>query len=145
MNDQAVTRTDQDRNVNANVSGHGDSSKSTDNRNNGNATLLPRVDVSEDPTGITLLADLPGVSRDTLHVRADRDRLTIEGEIRQEMPEGLEPVYAEVQIARYKRVFTLSRELDSSAISAVLKDGVLNLRIPKQAEAQPRRIEVKVG
>ncbi len=85
------------------------------------------------------------MSRDTLQVRADRDSLTIEGEIRQEMPEGLEPVYAEVQIARYKRVFTLSRELDSSAISAVLKDGVLNLRIPKQAEAQPRRIEVKVG
>lgn len=138
MNDQAVTRTEQGRNVNANVSGN-------DNNANANATLLPRVDVSEDPTGITLLADLPGVSRDTLQVRADRDSLTIEGEIRQEMPEGLEPVYAEVQIARYKRVFTLSRELDSSAISAALKDGVLNLRIPKQAEAQPRRIEVKVG
>lgn len=142
MNDQAVTRTDQDRNlnVNANVGGKNDNGNAA-----ANATLLPRVDVTEDSTGITLLADLPGVSHDTLQVRADRDSLTIEGEIRQEMPEGLEPVYAEVQIARYKRVFTLSRELDSSAISAVLKDGVLNLRIPKQAEAQPRRIEVKVG
>ncbi|MGY8526258.1 Hsp20/alpha crystallin family protein [Paracidovorax citrulli] len=107
--------------------------------------LVPRVDVSEDATGITLLADLPGVSRDGLHVRVDNDSLTIEGEIRPDLPEGLEPVYAEVQVARYKRVFTLSRELDSGAISASLKDGVLNLRIPKQAHAQPRRIEVKVG
>lgn len=111
----------------------------------GTATLMPRVDVSEDATGITLVADLPGVPRDALQVRVDNDSLTIEGEIRQEMPEGLEPVYAEVQVARYKRVFTLSRELDSGAINAVLKDGVLNLRIPKQEHAQPRRIEVRVG
>lgn len=108
-------------------------------------TLMPRVDVSEDATGITLVADLPGVPRDALQVRVDNDSLTIEGEIRQQMPEGLEPIYAEVQVARYKRVFTLSRELDSGAIDAALKDGVLNLRIPKQAHAQPRRIEVKVG
>ncbi len=109
------------------------------------ATLVPRVDVSEDATGITLLADLPGVSREALQVRVDNDSLTVEGEIRPDMPEGLEPIYAEVQVARYKRVFTLSRELDTDAISAVLKDGVLNLRIPKQSHAQPRRIEVRVG
>jgi HSP20 family molecular chaperone IbpA len=109
------------------------------------ATLVPRVDVSEDATGITLLADLPGVSRETLQVRVDNESLTVEGEIQQDLPEGLEPVYAEVQVARYKRVFTLSRELDTEAISAVLKDGVLNLRIPKQSHAQPRRIEVRVG
>jgi HSP20 family molecular chaperone IbpA len=108
-------------------------------------TLVPRVDVSEDATGITLLADLPGVSREALQVRVDNDSLTVEGEIRQDLPEGLEPLYAEVQVARYKRVFTLSRELDTEAISAVLKDGVLNLRIPKQSHAQPRRIEVRVG
>ena len=107
--------------------------------------LVPRVDVSEDATGITLLADLPGVSREALQVRVDHDSLTVEGEIRPDLPEGLEPVYAEVQVARYKRVFTLGRELDTNAISAVLKDGVLNVRIPKQSHAQPRRIEVRVA
>lgn len=125
MTEQAMTRPEDDRRA--------------------TATLMPRVDVTEDPTGITLLADLPGVPRDALQVRVDNDSLTIEGEIRQDMPEGLEPVYAEVQVARYKRVFTLSRELDTGAIDATLKDGVLNLRIPKQAHAQPKRIEVKVG
>ena len=47
--------------------------------------------------------------------------------------------------ARYRRAFTLSRELDAGAIDAQLKDGVLRLRIPKVAEAQPRRIEVRAA
>jgi HSP20 family protein len=46
-------------------------------------------------------------------------------------------------VPRYRRTFTLSRELDTSKVEANLKDGVLTLRIPKQAHAQPRRIEVR--
>jgi len=46
---------------------------------------------------------------------------------------------------RYRRTFTLSRELDASRIEANLKDGVLNLRIPKQEHAKPRRVEVRAG
>ena len=57
----------------------------------------------------------------------------------------LQSVYAEVRVPRYRRIFTLSRELDPSRIEANLKDGVLNLRIPKQEHAQPRRIEVRAG
>ena len=48
------------------------------------------------------------------------------------MPQQLQSVYAEVRVPRYRRSFTLSRELDASRIEANLKDGVLNLRIPKQ-------------
>jgi HSP20 family protein len=52
-------------------------------------------------------------------------------------------VYAEVRSGRYRRSFTLSRELDSSHIDATLKDGVLTLRLPKLEQAKPRRIEVR--
>lgn len=107
--------------------------------------LVPRVDVLEDESGITLLADLPGVARDALELRVEGDTLTIEGEIAPLAPEQLEPVYAEVRVPRYRRAFTLSRELDAERIDAQLKDGVLNLRIPKQEHAQPRRIQVQVG
>lgn len=106
--------------------------------------LVPRVDVHEDDTGISLLADLPGVAKDALEIQIDGDTLTLEGRVAQDTPEGLQAVYAEVRVPRYRRAFTLSRELDSARIEANLKDGVLTLRIPKQAHAQPRRIEVQV-
>lgn len=107
--------------------------------------LTPRVDVSEDDTGITLLADLPGVAREQLQLHVEADTLHIEGNVGAAAPGNLEAVYAEVRLPRYRRSFTLSRELDASRIEAQLKDGVLRLRIPKQAHAQPRRIEVTAG
>ena len=107
--------------------------------------VLPAVDVYEDETGITLLADMPGVPRDRLELKVEGDALSIEGAVRALTPEGIEAVYAEVRVPRYRRTFTLSRELDTSRIDASLKDGVLTLRIPKQAHAQPRRIDVQAG
>lgn len=109
------------------------------------ATMIPRVDVLEDETGITLLADLPGVGRDSLEIHVEGDSLTIEGGVTAATPEALEAAYAEVRVPRYRRSFTLSRELDGGRIEAQLKDGVLRLRIPKQEHAQPRRISVNVG
>ena len=107
--------------------------------------LTPRVDVLEDETSITLLADMPGVSRESLEVKVENDSLAIEGTVSAATPEAMEPTYAEVRVPRYRRSFTLSRELDTSRIEAQLKDGVLKLRIPKQEQAQPRRISVKVS
>jgi len=107
--------------------------------------VLPAVDVFEDAGGITLLADLPGVQKDQLELKVEGDALLIEGAVRPLTPEGLEAVYAEVRVPRYRRSFTLSRELDTARIEANLKDGVLTLRIPKQAHAQPRRIAVSAG
>jgi HSP20 family molecular chaperone IbpA len=107
--------------------------------------MLPRVDVLEDATGITLLADLPGVPKERLELKVEGDTLLIEGEVTQETPEGLAPAYVEVRVPRYRRAFTLSRELDAAHVEANLKDGVLSLRIPKREEAQPRRISIQVG
>ena len=104
--------------------------------------VLPSVDVFEDASGITLLADMPGVSKDNLDLKIEGDSLLIEGNAQPKTPEGLEAIYAEVRVPRYRRSFTLSHELDTARIDANLKDGVLTLRIPKQAHAQPRRIEV---
>ena len=107
--------------------------------------VLPAVGVFEDAGGITLLADMPGVPRDQLELKLEGDALLIEGGVQPRTPEGLEAVYAEVRVPRYRRSFTLSRELDTARIEANLKDGVLTLRIPKQAHAQPRRIAVSAG
>ncbi len=107
--------------------------------------LLPPVDVFEDETGITLTADLPGVSKERLGVKVNGDNLLIEGDVSVPAPQEMELLYAEMLASSYRRSFTLSRELDASKIEANLKDGVLKLRIPKAEEAKPRRIEIKAG
>ncbi len=107
-------------------------------------TLMPPVDVIEDGAGIILYADLPGVPREKLSLHVEADTLTIEGEVALEMPEGMESTHAEVSLPRYRRVFTLSKELDTEKVAAEFAHGVLKLRIPKAEHAQPRRIEVRV-
>lgn len=109
------------------------------------AALLPAVDVIEDATGITLYADLPGVTKETLALDVERDTLTIEGRVQLTLPEGMAASHVEVDRAVYRRVFTLSKELDSQKVSAELSQGVLKLRIPKAEHAQPRRIQVQVA
>ncbi|MBN8453154.1 Hsp20/alpha crystallin family protein [Accumulibacter sp.] len=109
------------------------------------AALLPPVDVIEDASGITLYADLPGVTKDKLHLQIEADTLTIEGEIDLEMPGGMEASHAEVSLPRYRRVFTLSKELDAGKVAAEFNQGVLKLSIPKAEHAQPRKVEIRIA
>ena len=104
--------------------------------------LLPPVDVIEDEGGITLYADLPGVTRENLDVHVDGENLFIDGKIALEMPKEMEATHVEVARSRFRRVFALSREFDTGKLAADLKQGVLKLRIPKAEHAKPRRIEI---
>jgi HSP20 family molecular chaperone IbpA len=105
--------------------------------------LRPAVDIFEDETGITVHADMPGVSKDRLDIQVDRDSLSIMGDLSIPLPENMDALYADVQSTRYQRSFSLSRELDGNNVDASLKDGVLTLRIPKREEHKARRIEVR--
>jgi HSP20 family protein len=107
--------------------------------------VVPPVDVFENDASITLLADLPGVQREQLHILVDGDTLVLEATAQTGGPENMELVYGEAQCPAYRRQFTLSRELDTGRIEAQLRDGVLRLNIPKSEAARPRRIEVRVG
>lgn len=105
--------------------------------------LLPPVDVVEDGSGITVYADLPGVSKDKLNVQVHGETLTIEAEMDLGSMANVEAVHAEVGASRYRRVFTLSKELDPQKLEAELKNGVLTLRIQKAEHAKPRRITIR--
>lgn len=107
--------------------------------------MLPAVDIFEDAYRVTVQAEMPGVSKESLNVQVDRNNLLIEGEIGLEMPAGMSALYADVQTRKYRRSFTLSSELETAKISAILTDGLLTVRIPKRAEFQPRKIKVEVG
>ena len=109
-------------------------------------TVVPPVDIYEDESCITLIADMPGVSREQLVVRVTGENLVIEGTASAPDVKGeMELIYGETQNPQYRRSFTLSRELDAGKIDAKLADGVLRLTIPRAEEAKPRRINVNVG
>jgi len=108
-------------------------------------SIMPSVDVIEDASGITLYADLPGVSKDKLNVRVEADSLTIEGELALTLDQGMEARYVEIQVPHFKRSFTLGKELDPEKVAAEFRDGVLKLHVPKTERAKPRRIEVQVA
>ena len=107
------------------------------------AVIRAPVDIFEDRDGITLVTDMPGVSKERLTVRVDADTLVLEGQAHFDLPEHSEALHADVRSSSYRRNFVLSRELDTANIQAQLKDGVLQVRIPKRAELRPRKIEVQ--
>jgi len=109
------------------------------------AALTPPVDVIEDKDGITLYADLPGVSREKLNLQVEAATLTIEAESDLAVSEALRSSHTEVGLGRFRRVFTLSKELDTQNVAAELAHGVLKLRIPKAAHAQARKIDIRVA
>jgi len=117
-------------------------SRAQPSRSDEQPALVPPVDIVEDAEGITVYADLPGVPKERLDVHIDGEVLVIEGEMGLEMPREMEATHVEVSLPRYRRVFTLSRELDPERLSAELKQGVLRVRIHKAEHARPRRIEV---
>lgn len=105
--------------------------------------IAPAVDIFENSDEILLYADMPGTTKETLSLNVEGDVLSIEGTIALKLPEGANPLYTEVETARYARNFTLSRELDTSRIDAQMQEGVLRVRIPKQDSAKPRKIAVQ--
>ncbi|WP_343726396.1 Hsp20/alpha crystallin family protein [Burkholderia seminalis] len=108
-------------------------------------TLTPAVDIYEDSQGITLWADLPGVTKDKLDIKVHDGSLSIEAEAAVPTPAQLRLQHAEVREPHFARTFTLSPDFDTSKIEASLRDGVLKLTLPRRDEARPRRIEVKTG
>src|SRR6201986_4547179 len=98
-------------------------------------TLAPAVDVFEDSQGITLWADLPGVTKDKLDVKVHADNRYTEPEPVVPTPAGLRLQHAEIREPHFARTFSLTPDFDTSKIDANLQDGVLKLTIPRRAKA----------
>lgn len=110
------------------------------------STLYPPVDIYEDSNGITLLMDMPGVSKEHMNLHVDDNNLVVEGDMEIDMPEQMVSLHADIRATHYRRVFSLGGEqLDTGKVKASLKNGLLQIDIPKRAELQPRKIEVRAG
>lgn len=122
-----------------------ETSREVEARKSQERTLLPAVDIFEKDDALHVIADMPGVTRDTLRIEVDRHMLSIEGDIQVDMPEGVSATYAEIQGNRFARRFTLSHEVDTDAIRAEVSNGVLNLILPKRETHRRRRIEIQAA
>ena len=103
-------------------------------------TVSPRVDIYETEKAFVLLADMPGVAPDGLDVEAEGDTLVIRGRVN---PPATPPDYQEFELGNYQRAFVLTEDLETDGITAVLKDGVLRLEIPKSPRLLPKKIPVR--
>lgn len=107
-------------------------------RKSGKPRLIPPVDVFENKEEILVVADLPGVTKDSLSIRMEDAELMIQGS-QEEASEGVQ-----WQAVEFFRTFRVPNSVDPRGISAELKQGVLNLKLKKREEAKPKQIEVKV-
>ncbi|HXG93199.1 MAG TPA: Hsp20/alpha crystallin family protein [Blastocatellia bacterium] len=106
----------------------------------------PAVDVYEDENAFLIKVELPEVSREDVKVNLDDNTLSITGERRLENEEKRDGYHrVERAYGQFYRSFTLPSNVNTEAINAQFKDGVLRLSIPKKEEAKPKQIEVKVG
>ena len=104
---------------------------------------VPRVDIVETEDALEVLADMPGVTRDSVAVTLEQRVLTIRGRAEVPPPEGLAPLYLEYEPGDYERSFTLTDAVDPAGIEARVRSGVLQLRLPKAGPAKLQRIEIK--
>ncbi|HEY0332352.1 MAG TPA: Hsp20/alpha crystallin family protein [Stenotrophomonas sp.] len=106
----------------------------------------PRVDIREEPTAFVLHADLPGIDPSAIEVQMDRNILSIKGERTSEgLAQDQQRLLAERRQGAFERRFALPDTADAEGITATGRHGVLEIRIPKKAEAAPRRIVVDGG
>jgi HSP20 family protein len=106
----------------------------------------PQVDISENDDSYLVVAELPGLSKDDVHITFTDGFLKIEGERKKEMEEKetnfhrVERVYG-----KFCRTFQLPKQVKNDKLSADFKDGILKINLPKADEVKPKEIEVKVS
>lgn len=98
----------------------------------------PSSDIAETEHELILYMDMPGVAKDAVEIKLEKNILRVEGRIDQARYEKLNTQYAEYNIGHYTRSFQLSNEIDQERIQAKMEDGVLTLTLPKAAQAKPK-------
>ena len=110
------------------------------------SSFAPAVDVYEDEHKVALKIEVPGIEEKDIDVRVENNTLTVHGERKIEKEEKEENYRrVERQYGSFVRTFTLPPTVDSEHVTASYDKGVLNVTLPKKAEAKPKQIKVNVG
>ena len=107
--------------------------------------FTPSVDVFEVDDAFLLTADLPGVKREDLDIQFEDDVLTLSGKRGASAQDDARAKLSERSHGTFVRRFVIPSAIDPDAIEANLSEGVLSIKLPKQAAAKPRRIQVNTA
>jgi len=105
----------------------------------------PPVDVYEDSREFVVFVELAGVDESGVSLQLDGERLTIEA--RRDIHAGSEyrQLYSEMPYTNFRRVLAIPEWIDRDQVSASIKNGVLLVRLPKAAKAEPKKLVIKTN
>lgn len=103
----------------------------------------PHYEISHTDDVSIVRVELPGIGKDDLQISLEDNELRLEAAISEQKPDSWKPLYRETNDRSYQLRLSLGKEVNQSAISADLVDGVLKLAFPKAEETKPRAIQVK--
>ena len=110
----------------------------------GDGAYMPAVDISENDKEFLLKAWLPGMEQKDIDVSLEENRLTIKGEKKEEKEEkGENYIRKEISSGSFYRAFNLTVPVKEDEIKASYKNGILELVLPKEEKAKPKKIEIK--
>jgi len=105
----------------------------------------PDVDIVEQKEGFIVFADLPGVDESSVHINLEKGTLRLDAQLATLPGSDWRPLHAEYRFGGYHREFRISEDVDSSGVTARMKNGVLEVHLPKSEEHKPRTIPVQAA
>jgi HSP20 family protein len=109
--------------------------------------MTPKTDMFEEEGQLVIKAEMPGIGKKDLDISLEGDVLTIKAEKKEEKEEGEKGTTnytRERRFGQYIRYMTLPSRVDADSITATLKKGLLEIRMPKAEAPEPKQIEIKV-
>jgi HSP20 family protein len=105
----------------------------------------PDVDILEQKDGFVVFADLPGVDESTVDVHLEKGTLRLDAQLATLPGSDWRPLHSEYRFGSYHREFRISEDVDANGVTAKMKNGVLELHLPKSEEHKPRTIPVQAA
>ncbi|VGO20225.1 Hsp20/alpha crystallin family protein [Pontiella sulfatireligans] len=107
--------------------------------------FVPATDIYEKEDAILVRCDMPGVAQDQVDIRLDNTELEITGTQSAAKPGGVDLLAGEYETGVFRRKFNVPQLIDRDKIKARLRNGVLDIELPKAEQAKPRKIEIEAG
>lgn len=105
----------------------------------------PNVDIIETKEELLVLADMPGINPDEVDIKFENGSLEVHGRVRARQDDNTRFLLHEYGVGDFYRSFEVSEAIDASRITAVYKEGVLTLHLPKVEAVKPRKIAIQTG